>query len=316
VFARAFALAERAEALGLDAVWVDGNHFTDVWHGPSPLLVAAALAARTRRIAIGVATVTLTLAEHPLHVAEEALFVDALAAGRLVLGVGLGYRADELEGFGVPRAERRARFDDALRILREAFTDAPEFPAPGRHFAVGAAVVPQPRPVREGGPPIWVGGGWRAGAVRNVARLGLPLISQFFEPVSVVAEKVRIYREHAAPGAPGLRTVPVIRDVAVGPPVELARALVPVYRRYAEWGMPLLGRPTHPDEIGPAEVSTLAWLGEEDALARRMDELDSAGGTDLLARADLPGLPRAAVERTLEALAALHAAACADATPA
>lgn len=310
VHARALDLAERAEALGLDAVWVDANHFTEVGHGPAPLLVAAALAARTQRVTIGSATQTLALGEHPLHVATEALFLDALSAGRLVLGVGLGYREDEFVGFGVERADRRARFDEALAVLRAAFSGDPDYAGGATHFPVGAAVAPQPRPVRAGGPPVWVGGGWQPAAVRRVARLGLPLISQFFESDAIVAAKLDVYRQAAPAGAPGLSTVPVIRDVLVGDPERLAEILVPVYRRYAEWGMPLLGRPTRPEEIGVPEALRIGVLGAPDAVRARLRALQAAGATDLLARADLPGVPRGVVESTLRLLADVRAGAC------
>lgn len=310
VYARALELAGRAEALGLDAVWVDANHFTDVGHGPAPLLVAAALVARTRRMTVGSATQTLALGEHPLHVATEALFLDALSGGRFVLGVGLGYREDEFAGFGVERGDRSARFDEALAVLRAAFSHDPDYPEAATHFPVGAAVAPQPRPVRPGGPPVWVGGGWQPRAVRRVARLGLPLISQFFEGDAVVASKVRLYREAAPAGAPGLETVPVIRDVLVGDPARLASVLVPIYRRYADWGMPLLGRPTRPDEIGPHEALGIGIVGAPSEVEERVRALEAAGATDLLARAELPGAPRAVVESTLELLAGLRGRAC------
>lgn len=306
VYSDALARAERAERLGLDAVWVDGNHFTPEAHGPSPMVVAAALAARTRRVAIGVATLTLSLGEHPLHVAEEALFLDSLSGGRLVLGVGLGYRDAEFIGFGVSAAERRPRFDDALAILRAAFAEPPEFPFHGSVHRVDAAIVPHPRPVRPGGPPIWIGGGWSAGAVRRIARMGAPMIAQFFEAPERIARKLAVYREAAAPDAAGLRSVPAIRDVVVGAPARVLPALVAVYRRYAAWGMPVLGRPTDPREIGPDEAAAIAWVGDERLLRERVAELAAAGVTDLLARVDLPGVPAATIDDSLRALAEIR----------
>jgi alkanesulfonate monooxygenase SsuD/methylene tetrahydromethanopterin reductase-like flavin-dependent oxidoreductase (luciferase family) len=148
--------------------------------------------------------------------------------------------------------------------------------------------------------------------VRRVARLGLPLISQFFEGDEVVAAKVRLYRDAAPAGAPGLATVPVIRDVLVGDPAALAPVLVPVYRRYADWGMPLLGRPTRPPEIGEEQALRIAIVGRASEVAERLRALEAAGATEVLARADLPGVPRAVVESTLEALAGLRGAACGE----
>jgi alkanesulfonate monooxygenase SsuD/methylene tetrahydromethanopterin reductase-like flavin-dependent oxidoreductase (luciferase family) len=146
--------------------------------------------------------------------------------------------------------------------------------------------------------------------VRRVARLGLPLISQFFEGDEVVAAKLRLYREVAPAGASGLATVPVIRDVLVGDAAALAPVLVSVYRRYADWGMPLLGRPTRPAEIGAEQALRIAIVGSASEVAERLRALEAVGASDLLARADLPGVPRAVVESTLEALAGLRAPAC------
>jgi alkanesulfonate monooxygenase SsuD/methylene tetrahydromethanopterin reductase-like flavin-dependent oxidoreductase (luciferase family) len=311
VYADALDYAQLADRVGLDGVWADGNHFTDEEHGPSPMLVAGALAARTRRAQIGIATLTLTIGEHPLHVAEEALFLDALSGGRLVLGVGLGYREPEMRGFGVQRAERSARFDEALAIVRAAFADPPELPFHGDSFRVGAAVTPHPRPVRPGGPPIWVGGGWQAAAVRRVARLGAPLISQFFEGPEILSRKLALYREAAPAEAPGRTIVPAIRDVVVGAPAEVEQllpALTRLYRRYAEWGMPLLGRPTRPEEIGPEETRRIALVGEAEEIRDRLHAVREAGVTDILARVDLPGIPRPTVERTIHTLAEIRAA--------
>lgn len=297
--------AELAEACGLDAVWVDGNHFTEEAHGPSPLLAAAALSARTRRVSIGVATLSLSFAEHPLLVAEEALVLDAMSGGRLILGVGLGYRPEEFAGFGVSPDTRRTRFDESLALLRAAFREPPELPVEGQHFPLGSEVTPEPRPVRPGGPPIWVGGGWQAGAVRRIARLGLPLLSQFFESPAQIARKLRLYAECVAPDAPGAATVPVIRDVLVADPEAVAPALTRVYRRYAAWGMPLLGAATRPEQIGAKEALEFAIVGSERHVGERLAELGRLGVTDLLARVHLAGIPPELAVRTIEALGRL-----------
>ncbi len=309
IYGEMLAHAERAEGCGLDGVWVDGNHFTEEAHGPSPLLAAAALAARTRRVSIGVATLSLSFAEHPLLVAEEALVLDALSAGRLILGVGLGYRLEEFSGFGVPPETRRARFDEALALLRGAFQEPACMPPEGRHFPVGAAVTPEPRPVRPGGPPIWVGGGWQPGAVRRIARLGLPLLSQFFERPALLARKLRLYADCVPPDAPGASTVPVIRDVLVADPDAVGPLLARVYARYAAWGMPLLEGPTRPDEIGPAEALEIAVVGSEREVGERLAELAELGVTEVLARVQLAGIPTEVSVRTIEALGRLRSAA-------
>ena len=86
---------------------------------------------------------------HPLRLAEEALTVDALSDGRLRLGVGLGYREPEFAPFGTSMRERRHRFEAALDVLRRAFDGEPVAP--------DGDVRVSPRPVRDGGPELWIG---------------------------------------------------------------------------------------------------------------------------------------------------------------
>ena len=141
---------------------------------PSPLVVSGAIAALTERIMIGQDVMLLPFA-NPVRLAEDLAVLDNLSDGRIMLGAGMGYVPSEFAGMGVPRAERRARMDDTLEILRRAWTD-PDFDYDGEVYQV-ASVRVRPRPVQPGGPPLWVAAMSEAGA-RRAARFGANLLPQ------------------------------------------------------------------------------------------------------------------------------------------
>jgi len=158
-----------AESLGFDSIWLTEHHFTDDGYLPALMPAAAAIAARTTRVTIGT-YVLLAPFYHPLKLAEEAAFVDVLSHGRLRLGIGLGYRAEEFEGFGVPRAERLGRTLETIEIMKRAWTGE-RFSFDGKYFKFREARV-LPRPVSQPHPELLWGAG-AAKAIRRAAELDL-----------------------------------------------------------------------------------------------------------------------------------------------
>jgi alkanesulfonate monooxygenase SsuD/methylene tetrahydromethanopterin reductase-like flavin-dependent oxidoreductase (luciferase family) len=115
-----------AEELGYDSGWVAQHHFhTEHGRLPSPLVLLAAAAERTRRIELGTAIVTLPF-EDPLRLAEDVAVLDALIGGRLQLGLGSGAPiAAEFAAFGQDVAQRRVLFDEKVRVLEDALAGEP-----------------------------------------------------------------------------------------------------------------------------------------------------------------------------------------------
>jgi len=149
-------------------VSVSEHHFVDDGYTPSVLALAAAIAARTERMEISTNILQLPL-HNPLRVAEDALTVDALSAGRFRLGVANGYREIEFAGFETTPKARASRMEEALSIIRSAFAGEP-FAHSGKHWSFPELSV-TPYPVRDGGPPIWMGGTVPP-AFERAARLG------------------------------------------------------------------------------------------------------------------------------------------------
>ncbi|HZD18713.1 MAG TPA: LLM class flavin-dependent oxidoreductase [Actinomycetota bacterium] len=148
-------LVRLAESLGFDSVWVSEHHGASDGYLPSLMPMLAALAAATERIALGSGVVLAPLHD-PLRLAEDAAVVDQLSGGRLILGLGIGWRQEEFRMFGVPIAERGRRTEETIAILRRAWSGA-RFSFEGRAFRYDRVRVTPP-PAQDGGPPILLGG--------------------------------------------------------------------------------------------------------------------------------------------------------------
>ena len=164
-FAEALSIAEIAEESGLDGVWLAERHFaihrrpTDPMGAgiPSiasvPLVLAAAVAGRTKRIRIGTGVSVLPLC-HPIRTAEEAATVDQVSLGRLDFGVGRSGFPRAYAGYGIPYGESRDRFQESLDVILKAWTQE-RFSHVGKYFTFNDMIV-VPRPYQKPHPPIWV----------------------------------------------------------------------------------------------------------------------------------------------------------------
>lgn len=143
--------AELAERSGFDGVLVAERHARSECVGPDTLGLLSAIAARTERIFLGSFVQLLSL-HHPIDVAEAWAQLDCLSGGRAVAGVGIGYNDRYFNLFGVPRKERRRRFDRSLEILRAAWAGE-ELDTEWEGRPVTGEVHPRPY----GSIPVWMG---------------------------------------------------------------------------------------------------------------------------------------------------------------
>lgn len=160
-------LVRQAEAAGFDSAWVSEHHGASDGYLPSLLPMLAAFAASTERILLGTGIV-LAPFHDPLRLAEDSAVVDQLSGGRLLLGLGIGWREEEFRMFGVPRGERAVRTEETIEILRRAWTGR-RFSFEGRAFRYDRVKVTPP-PARLTGIPIYLGG-YADKAVRRAGRL-------------------------------------------------------------------------------------------------------------------------------------------------
>ena len=189
-----FELIALAESLGFDVAWLAEIHFGGAFSLISnPLMLVPAIAQRVRRIRLGTAVVLLPL-HHPLSCAEQAATADLLSGGRLEFGVGRGSIASQFHGFRVPLAENRARFDEALEIIRLAWTHE-RFSYEGTFYRVDNLSV-VPRPLQQPHPPIRVAV-HTAESFAHLGDLGLPIYSgTTTTPLPQLREFTALYRTH------------------------------------------------------------------------------------------------------------------------
>ncbi len=170
-FALETRLAELAEPLGFDKVFVVEHHFTDYAACPDNTQFLSYLAARTERIQLGTGAFILPW-NTPLRVAEKIVLLDHLSGGRAVLGLGRGLARREYGGFGITMDESRARFDEAARMILEA-TDRGWIAGDGPYYPQ-ARVDIRPRPLRGFRDRLYAIG-MSPDSVEQAARLGARL---------------------------------------------------------------------------------------------------------------------------------------------
>lgn len=143
--------AALADRLGFDAVSITEHHLINILLMPAPLQFAVKIASMTSRVKIMTSVVVLPI--HDMRIlAGEVIVTDIFTNGRLLLGVGRGAFAFEMDRLGVPLAESRARFDESLNVLT-ALLGGEEVSWNGTYYKFAPLTV-MPRPVRQGGPPI------------------------------------------------------------------------------------------------------------------------------------------------------------------
>jgi alkanesulfonate monooxygenase SsuD/methylene tetrahydromethanopterin reductase-like flavin-dependent oxidoreductase (luciferase family) len=162
LYQAAIEMAAWADRAGFDVVQISEHHGADDGYLPSPVVLAAAIAARTERIRIRLSVVTLPF-NHPLRIAEDIAVLDIISNGRVEAVFGGGYAPQEFEMFGVDPRQRGRIVEHGIETIKRAWTGE-EFEFEGRRACVRPTPVQQPRP------PIWLGGS-SAPAAKRAARI-------------------------------------------------------------------------------------------------------------------------------------------------
>jgi alkanesulfonate monooxygenase SsuD/methylene tetrahydromethanopterin reductase-like flavin-dependent oxidoreductase (luciferase family) len=296
---------------GFASLWVPHHYATQPMQMLAPIPMLAYLLHEAEGMVIGPNILVLPLL-NPIHVAEDAMTLDLLSGGRYVLGVGIGYREAEFNAFDVPLKERVQRFNESIAVMRRLWTED-RVTHQGKSFKVDDLGIGL-KPVRPGGPPIWVAGVVDA-AVKRAARIGDAWLITNFAHLSVLVPQMRMYRATLAElNKPFPDDVPITRECYIGPTREKALeecrvALEYKYGAYSSWGLDKLSDDAEsfnqPFEVF---VKDRFIIGDKVSVKDEIQRYGELLGVNhFIMRVQWPGLDHGKVMRTIATLGEIFA---------
>jgi alkanesulfonate monooxygenase SsuD/methylene tetrahydromethanopterin reductase-like flavin-dependent oxidoreductase (luciferase family) len=203
VFNEALEQIELADRVGIDCAWLVEHHFLEEYsHSSAPDLFLAAASQRTKRIRLGHGIVhTVPAINHPARVAERIATLDVLSGGRVEFGTGEGSAAAELDAFGIDPADKRAMWEEGVRVALRCLAEVPFTGHVGEHVRMPPRNV-VPKPIQKPHPPVWVAC-TRRETIQLAAQHGIGALSfAFFDPEEAKLWVDDYYSTLAAEGAP------------------------------------------------------------------------------------------------------------------
>jgi len=299
------------EALGFDSVWLEEHHGVKNHYWPSPFIGLAGIATRTERILFGTDVMVMPF-YHPVRVAEDAAMLDIMSQGRFILGAAIGYKPDEFELYQVPLEKRGARFEEAIRLIKQLWTQE-EVNFEGQYYQVKGLKI-EPRPLSQPHPALWLGG-WGELSLTRAAALGDAWVPGPTAHLEKLLEAQQTYRTHLQANGIDVATrpTPLTREVVIAETAEKAREMAEKhllinYRdEYGggKWKHPLIGnQDTAPVDQFDAISRDRFLVGSPETVIVQLQQFVSAFGLDhLICRLYFPGIPHDFIMNELRLLA-------------
>ncbi len=244
---------------------------------------------------VGLGVLLLNL-HNPVYVAETVATLDVVSAGRLIFGVGLGYRNVEFDAFNVPKGTRVSRFEEYLALVQRLWTE--ECVTHESDTCKLEGVRMNIRPVQRPRPPIWIAAN-NDRAIRRAARLG---DSWFINPhamVKTIRRQVALYRDELrAQGKPHPRELPAMKEIFCARNRESALELAGPYLSgkyadYAKWGQDqaMPDNETFDQEFADLLEDRFALGSPEDCFEQLRPYWENLGVSHLILRTHWAGMP-------------------------
>lgn len=294
--------------LGFDSVWVGQHYLSTPYQMWQPMAVLARLSAEAGRMTVGTNIFLLTL-HNPVESAELAATLDVITYGRFIFGVGLGYRPEEFDAFGIPLAGRATRFEELFTAVGRLLSGE-EVTMDGRYVQLAHARMTI-APVQKPRPPIWLAAtGDRA--VTRAARMADAWVMNPVTTVPTLVQQTTVYRQTlAAAGKAAPAEQPIMREIAIGrttgEALDRARPwLGPKYAAYAGWG---LDKPAEERDGIVGDFESMArdrFICGSPAECRTEIERyrRELGANHFIFRLQWPGMPQREALRSLELVGA------------
>jgi alkanesulfonate monooxygenase SsuD/methylene tetrahydromethanopterin reductase-like flavin-dependent oxidoreductase (luciferase family) len=296
-----------ARDAGFDLIAMGQHYLSTPFQEAQTLPSLARLAAEAGAMRIA-ATVLLLPLLNPVDVAEQVATLDVICEGRFIFGVGLGYRDEEYEAFGIEAKERVPRFLESLEVIERLWTED-EVTHRGRFFQLTGARSLL-RPVQKPRPPIWFAAN-NDGAVERAARMADAWVVNPHAKLEVLTRQMTVYRKALAKaGKPFPAEMPIIKELYVAPDrraaiQECRPYLETKYKAYGAWGQDKALPQGDSFDLGFEElVRDRFIIGDPDDCVREISRCaDALGVNCFIFRVQWPGMEQSKVLRTIALLA-------------